>query len=112
AERSVLFQGIFHGGATKDIVIEAVPGGTKLHPSDMMRCNLKRDTTGVIYQDSIALTGYIKRHIFIGIFRIGATICIPDIGGLSIFDETTEASAQSINGFADLKRKLLANIGC
>src|SRR5690606_7882200 len=60
---------------------------------------------------TISFVGYIKRYVFVRLFRPGPAILVPNINRLPIFDKRSKSLPESINRFPDTEIELCAHVG-
>ena len=95
--------------AADDAVGHLLTRHRELNPSDAFRSDLERDLVRTVDKESIIPIAQIEGDVFIGLIGIGASVGIPNINALAVFDEAGETLAQTIDLLADRQIHLVGH---
>ncbi len=96
-----------------DEVLERLARHRELHLLDRLGAHLERHVPGVVHEHAVAPVREVERHVLVGLLARRAAVGVPDVHGLAVLHERTEALPETVHELADAERQLGVKVrGC
>ena len=106
----ILSHDILRIRTVEQVIFDPFARNGKSHILYFLAGNLKRNFIRAVHENTISIVCHIERYAFIGNLRRRASVLIPGIHNLSVFDKRCETFAKAINALAHLQGQLADHI--